>query len=68
MTRLPRLQAAQERVPQQGEVADGVEDLVTDELVGEPELVVEDPGLSDDHCVLEASPEGEAALAQHLEK
>ena len=62
-----RFQPTDEGVGEEREITDGVEDLVPHEFVGEPELVVEDAGLTNDHRVLEAAAEGEAALAQHLD-
>src|SRR5262245_39923391 len=62
-----RDQVADHRIADQGKVADGIENLVTDELVLEPERVVEDAGLAEDDRVFERAAEGEAILAEHLD-
>ena len=66
MTRLGGLEPAQDRVAEERQVADRVEDLVAHELVLEAQLVVEDAGLADHDRVLEAAAERQAALAQEL--
>ena len=67
MTRLRGFHVADDRMPEERQVADPVEDLVAHELVLEAQLVVEDPGLTDHDGVVEASPEGQAAPSQHLD-
>ncbi len=63
---LRRLEVAEQRVAEQRQVADRVEDLVAHELVLEAQLVVEHAGLADHHRVLEAAAQGEAVPAQRL--
>ena len=57
---------ALDRVADEGEVADHVENLVADELVLEPQRV-EDAGLPEHDRVLERAAERQALLAQHLD-
>ena len=58
---------ADDRVADQGQVADRVEDLVADELVLEAERVVQHAGLADHDGVVERAAEREALLAQRLD-
>src|SRR5512138_1234707 len=54
--------------PEQGKVADRVEDLVADELVGSPQAAgVEHALLAENRRVLERPAAGEAVLAQLLD-
>ncbi len=52
--------------PQEGQVADQIEDLVADELVAVAEARVQHSAPADDHGVLEGAAAGEAVVAQRL--
>jgi hypothetical protein len=58
---------ADERVADERQVADHVEDLVADELVLEPQGVVQHAGVAEDDRVVERAAERQAALPQHLD-
>ena len=58
---------ADHRVADQGQVADRVEDLVADELVFEPERVVQHAGLAEHDGIVERAAERQAVLPQHLD-
>ena len=62
-----RDQVADHRIADQREIADGVEDLVADELVLEAERVVQDAGLAEHDRVVERAAERQAVLPQHLD-
>ena len=58
---------ADDRVADERQIADDVEDLVADELVLEAQRVVEHAGLAEHDRVVERAAEGEALLAQRLD-
>ena len=60
-------QVADHRMPDQRQVANHVQDLVADELVLEPERVVQNPGFPEDDGVVERAAKGQAALPEHLD-
>ena len=60
-------EVADDRIADQRKIADGVEDLVADELVLETERVVENAGLAEDDGVLQRATERQAVLTQHLD-
>ena len=62
-----RHEVADHRVSDERQIADHVENLVADELVLEPQCVVEDAGLAENDGVVERTAERETALAQHLD-
>src|SRR5689334_14859449 len=55
-----------DRMPDEREIADGVENLVANELVLEAQGV-QDPGVADDDRILQRPAEGQAVLAQRLD-
>ncbi len=68
MTRLVRGVGADDRVAKQIQVADGVEDLVLDELVRVAQTVsVQNAVLVHHDRVVQAAPEGESLRAHHLD-
>src|SRR5262249_33742253 len=60
-------QVPDNRVSDQREVADGIENLVPDELVFEPQRVVEHAGLAEDDGVIKRATERQAVLPQHFD-
>src|SRR2546427_3092499 len=70
MQRMPgavRDEMADDRMADEREVADGVENLVADELVLEPQRVVEPTRFAQHDGVLERAAERQTVLAQHLD-
>src|SRR6185295_10220110 len=60
-------EVADDGIADEREIADGVEDLMADELVLETERVVEHAGLAEDDGILQRAAEREAVLPQHLD-
>src|SRR6266850_3410609 len=62
-----RDEMADDRMTDEREVADGVENLVADELVLEPQRVVEHSRFAENDGVLERAAERQTVLAEHLD-
>ena len=58
---------ADDRIADEREIADRIEDLVADEFVLESQRVVENAGFAEDDSVFERSAERQAVLPQHLD-
>ncbi len=54
----------EKRVPEERQVTDEVQDFMADEFVSEAKLAADDPLFIQDNGVVQASPQGQAALSQ----